>query len=351
MVMNTSDYLREGYGRLSDNDFYTRLQDDPTSAFKVKIDETLNQMRVKGLITEENFDYLSIDEFSEGRFYLLRKIHKKGIPGRPICSSVNHPTSRISKFVDEHIKRYVPQTKSYIRDTQDFITKLKSLGKNPKGAILCTLDVSSFYSNIPNQYGILAVAEKLRSDSGKSPIAKFILDLLKLVLHNMNFEFNGEHFLQMGGTAMGTPLAPNYANLFMDRFETIALAGYHLKPLTWLRFINDIFMIWTHGEDSLLKFINYLNSLHPSIKFTHEFSHSSISFLDTTVKFNQERELITTLYNKPTDTHLYLHYTSAHQDSILTKGPYSQYLRLRHICSLDEDFKSNAYQLTGYYLK
>ena len=104
-------------------------------------------------------------------------------------------------------------------------------------------------------------------------------------------------------------------------------------------------MIWTHGEDSLLKFINYLNSLHPSIIFTHEFSHSSISFLDTTVKFNQERELITTLYNKPTDTHLYLHYTSAHQDSILTKGPYSQYFRLKRICSLDEDFKSNAYQL------
>ena len=74
--MNTSDYLREGYRRLNDNDFYTRLQDDPTSAIKVKIDETLNQMRVKGLITEENFDYLSIDEFSEGRFYLLRKIYK-----------------------------------------------------------------------------------------------------------------------------------------------------------------------------------------------------------------------------------------------------------------------------------
>ena len=142
------------------------------------------------------------------------------------------------------------------------------------------------------------LAEKLRSDPGKSPIAKFILD-------NMNFEFNGEHFLQTRGTAMGTSLAPNYANLFMDRFETKALAGYHLKPLTWLRFIDDIFIIWTHGQDSLLEFINYLNSLHPFIKLTHEFSHSSINFLDTTVKFNQEREFIATLYNKPTDTYIY----------------------------------------------
>ena len=104
-------------------------------------------------------------------------------------------------------------------------------------------------------------------------------------------------------------------------------------------------------KEALVEFITYLNSLHPSIKFTHEYSHSSINFLDTTIKFNSERDLITTLYNKPTDTHLYLHYTRAHQESILTKGPYSQYLRLRRICSLDEDFKANAFNLTGYYLK
>ena len=150
---------------------------------------------------------------------------------------------------------------------------------------------------------------------------------------------------------MGTSVAPNYANLFMDRFEIKALEGFHLKPFTWLRFIDDIFMIWTHGEDSLTEFITYLNSLHQSIKFTNEFSKTSINLLDTLVKLNENRELITTLYNKPTDTHLYLHYTSAHQVSILTKGSYSQYLRLRRICTLDEDFKSNARNLTRYYLK
>ena len=100
---------------------------------------------------------------------------------------------------------------------------------------------------------------------------------------------------------MGTALAPNYA---MDRFETHALAGYPLKSLVWKRFIDDIFMIWTHGEESLNHFIEYLNSLHESIKFTHESSRTDINFLDTTVKFNTNRDLITTLYNKPTDTHL-----------------------------------------------
>ena len=50
---------------------------------------------------------------------------------------------------------------------------------------------------------------------------------------------------------MGTAAAPNYANLFMDRFETKALSNWPLKPLIWLRFIDEIFMIWTHGEDNL----------------------------------------------------------------------------------------------------
>ena len=313
--------------------------------------KTLTKMREKGLISDKNFEHLNPANCTEARFYMLPKIHKKSVPGRPICSSVNHPTSRISKLVDEHIKNYVPKTNSYIRDTQDFIKKIKALGPIPEGAILCTLDVSSLYTNIPNNEGILAVAEKLRSDPTKTPITNFILDLLKLVLHSMNFTFNGDHYLQTGGTAMGTSLAPNYANLFMDRFETKALAGYPLKPLTWKRFIDDIFLGWTHGEESLKKFIDYLNSLHDTIKFTHEMSYSQIDFLDTTVKFGQDRGLITTLFNKHTDTHLYLEYSSAHPQSVLTKGPFGQYLRLRRICTLNHDFEANAKKLTEYYLK
>ena len=141
------------------------------------------------------------------------------------------------------------------------------------------------------------------------------------------------------------------ANLFMDRFETKALASYPLKPLIWKRFIDDIFLIWTHVEESLNKFVQHLISLHPTIKFTSEFSKESINFLDTTVKLDKSRHIITTLYNKPTDTHLFLHHTSAHPDNIMKKGPYGQYLRIRRICSLDSDFIHNADKLTEYYLK
>ena len=106
---------------------------------------------------------------------------------------------------------------------------------------------------------------------------------------------------------MGTAVAPSYANIFMDRFETKALNNWSLKPMILLRFIDDIFMISTHGEDKLHEFITFLNGIQPTIKFTHKFSPTQINFQDTTVKVNSDRELFTTLCEKPTDTHLHLH--------------------------------------------
>ena len=104
---------------------------------------------------------------------------------------------------------------------------------------------------------------------------------------------------------------------FMKVF--LALEGWDKKALIWHRFIDDIFMIWTHGMDELQKFI-YINSIHPKIKFTHENSETSINFLDTIVKIDNDRKLYTTPFEKPTDTHLYLHHTSAHNKPCDTKG-------------------------------
>ena len=89
----------------------------------------------------------------------------------------------------------------------------------------------------------------------------------------MNFEFNREHFVQIVGTAMGTALAPNFANVFMDRFKTRALAGAKLNPLVWKILIDDIFMIWTHDTQKLEEFIKYLNEIYPTSK-------KKIDFLD-----------------------------------------------------------------------
>ena len=110
-------------------------------------------------------------------------------------------------------------------------------------------------------------------------------------------------------------------------------------------------MVWTHGRDELNKFINYLNSIHPKIKFTSEINDTYVNFLDTTVKIDADRSIYTTLYEKPTDTHLYLHYQSAHHKPCHQKGPFGQFLRIRRICTKNKDFIDNGVKMIEHYMK
>ena len=208
VVMNTTDYLREGYRQLQDTNFYQKIPNDITDQISDKIANQLAKMRSLNLITEENFEYLNIKNPTEARFYHLPKIHKKNIPGRPICSSINHPTSNISKFVDEHIKQYVPKAASYARDTQHFISRLKGLGNIPHIALIVTLDVSSLYTNIPNHEGLLAVAEHIRKDPEKQKIGPHLLKLLELVLHSMSFTLMETTICKMEAQLWALPQLP-----------------------------------------------------------------------------------------------------------------------------------------------
>ena len=67
--------------------------------------------------------------------------------------------------------------------------------------------------------------------------------------------------LQVHGTAMGTRMAPSYANIFMGRLENRLLEGVTIRPAIWWRYIDDVFTIWPHGEECLESFIEQINSM------------------------------------------------------------------------------------------
>lgn len=120
-----------------------------------------------------------------------------------------------------------------------------------------------------------------------------------------NFEFNGEYYQQTSGTAMGTHMAPTYANLFMGHLESHLYQNFSYKPTHWMRYIDDIFLTWTHGLDKLTDFINHINQVHPTIKFTMNACTSNLPFLDLSLSINQETKKVDIdLYTKPTDSHL-----------------------------------------------
>ena len=145
---------------------------------------------------------------------------------------------------------------------------------------------------------------------------------------------------------MGTVAAPSYATIFMGNFEEKYIYPVISKEcLAYYRYIDDIFLIYTGGETKLIEFLTNLNTQHDFIKFDFEKSHKSIAFLDTLVYVDDKRQLQTTLYTKPTDTHNYLHFNSAHPKHLKHSLPYSQALRIRRICSHNIEFNTHLEKL------
>ncbi len=147
------------------------------------------------------------------RTYHQPKIHKPIVPapGSPIVSSCGAPTEHILEY---HLQPLVAQTPSYLKDTTDFLQMLSSITTLPPGCILMTLDVSSLYTNIPHDEGMTACRRALDTRPSPDPPTPYLLRMMELILPLNNFEFNGDYYLQIQGTAVGTRMAPSYVNLF-----------------------------------------------------------------------------------------------------------------------------------------
>ena len=205
------------------------------------------------------------------------------------------------------------------------------------------MDVKSLYTSIPNNERIASVKKKYDHYPNKTIPTKIITTFLALILKLNNFIFNSKFYLHIKGRAMGTICAPSYANIFMSVFEE-----KHIYPLIknksviYLRYIDDIFMVWIKSESELRHFMNEINQKHQSIKFDFKFSKESIEFLDTLVYIGSKNRLQITLYKKRTDCQNYLHAKLARLFSLKKSIPYSQALRIKGICSTFEEYRKHS---------
>ena len=135
--------------------------------------------------------------------------------------------------------------------------------------------------------------------------------LLELATKNALFIFDNKYFHQIDGVAMGSPLGPCLANIFMNFYEKIWLDNCpeDIRPIFYRRYVDDIFIL-CKSEDHLIKFKEYLNSKHRNINFTHEFEEDGkLPFLDMIINRNHGC-IQTSVYRKPTFTGVYTHFHS-----------------------------------------
>ena len=224
--------------------------------------------------------------------YLLAKIHKRlhSVPGRLVFSNCGAPTEKF--ILDKEIR---PQEDlSYIKDSNDFVLRIKDLKDTPKDALFVTADVVGLHPSIPHEAGLRGLREVLDRRNNRKISTNDLVTMTEFVLRNNCLEFNSKVKHQISGAAIGTKFVRTYAYIFMDEIETKLLESQESKPLVWS-------FIWTHEKEKLERFLNNVNLL---------MSLKKKAFLSWILGFPHQEDL----HVKPANRYKYLHFTFAHTD-------------------------------------
>ena len=153
----------------------------------------------------------------------------------------------------------------------------------------------------PTRRGIETIREYLETRFDKSILSNSLCNLASIILKNNYFENGDLKYHHKRGFASGTKFAPPYSNLFMTGLKKRVFQNNEFKPFLWLQYLDEIFGMWTQGSQKLNELFNCINSLHPTIKFTIDYSITEVNFLGVTVTKVGNR-LETGLYCKPNNT-------------------------------------------------
>ena len=269
VIWPKESYLTEAFRQLDNALHYTKSTRKDIPELTAQIISFLTNLLTKQKITIKIYEFLEPKSLPRTpKFYLLPKIHKPKIdditPGRPIVSGCGSPTEKLSQYLDYYLKPIVQTILSYIKDSKHFLQIImNNRSIIPKDSLLATLDVKSLYTNIPQNEGIQYFLEALTQFYGQSlplPINE-LKQMFEFILKGNYFEFEDQIYLQIQGTSMGTPMAPNFTNIFMSQLENriITHAPDKLRPFLWKRCVDDIIIIWQHGKQTLKKFIEHAN--------------------------------------------------------------------------------------------
>ena len=135
VVWDHSDYVREAEKQLKDTKVYKNTSDsiDLIPKFTEKSNKFFESLKRRGFISEKQLKYFRFDfkkACNLGKLYLLPKIHKKmfNVPDRPVISNCGTPTEKVSEFLDSHPQPIMRKGFSYIKDSGDFVSKIKQIG-------------------------------------------------------------------------------------------------------------------------------------------------------------------------------------------------------------------------------
>ena len=257
------------------------------------------------------------------RLYCTPKIHKPNTPLRPIVdytATIGYSTSR---WLADILGTLVGKTQHHVQNSKHLADELSKLIIDDSD-ILNSHDVVSLFTNTPIDQVLDIVRKRLdkenilkvyNKENGFSITSDDVVQLLEFVLTTTYFTFRGKIYRQLFGTAMGSPVSPIAANIFMEDLEqkAISTAPPDIRPKLWLRYVDDILEVV--NKDSVQRLTDHINQIDTSgsIKFTYEKeSEGRMPFLDTYIVKREDGTVKLLVYRKPTHTDQYLNYNSHH---------------------------------------
>ena len=201
-------------------------------------------------------------------------------------SAIGSSTHQLARELVRILKPLSGTTDSYVKDSSAFVERI-SQTTILESHVLVSFDVVSLFTRVPVDEALDAIPELLLQDKTLPerttiPVPD-LCRLIELCLKSTYFRLGNTFYKQVEGAAMGSPLSPIVAKLYMEAFEKRALDTTSQKPNLWIRYVDDVFAIWPHGDQALDEFLTHLNSQHPPIQFTMEKEQDQkIAFLDVT---------------------------------------------------------------------
>lgn len=332
-------YITECERQLSDTDTYARVHEVSTTGIQNKMLAFIATLEGRIPANEHKWLARETQHLSQlPHFYIMPKLHKNPVKGRPIVASHSWCTWPLSKWVANRINTHAAAQGTVLTDTNALIELLRGIEMSEDDDIvLSTADVESLYTSIPIPGALEALEERLRACGVDDAFLRITIDAVGYVLRNNFFEFNGRVYHQRKGLAMGTPLAPPVANLFLASHEA-RLMRVVAPPLLYVRYLDDIFAVQSLSEDEPEHLLwDGLHAMHPDIKLTRERSPFMVSFLDLQI-YRQGKRLLHRVHQKALNKYLYISPRSCHPRHVIEGFVRTELIRYARNSSTELDF-------------
>ena len=315
VLLDKSEYIGKMMMILKDKSKFECLgsceENDHTGLNERALQAFLLRQHKAGLISNGVYDRIRPTGSVRPRMYGLPKVHKPNpIPLRPILSMVGSAQHELARWLTEVLQPVLNRYSVHvIKDSFAFCAHLREQRAPNENTFMCSFDVVSLFTNVPIDETIQICLDTLyRSDVEPPKINEGLLKKLLLKsTRDVEFSFNNQMYRQIDGVAMGSPLGPVLANIFLGYCES--LIEDDMWPDMYCRFVDDTFSLFC-GRSNALEFLHCLNSLHPALRFTMEEEvENRLPFMDVLV-LKEKSGFSTDIYRKPTFTGTYTRWDS-----------------------------------------